>query len=154
MLMKPPFEQLERCHRRLEEACDALTRAANSRDIETASDVCGFFARQIRRHEEDEEKSLFPRLASAGEDLRGILTRLEAEHREHETLQARLEEAVAGRFQGDLWKELEAVADLLARAYRAHIELEESALFPAARTLLTADDLDAMSREMDERRGR
>ena len=69
-----PLAQLERSHRRLEEACDALTMAARDRDIETAGDVCAFFARQVRRHEEDEEQSLFPRLANAA--LQAVLERL------------------------------------------------------------------------------
>ena len=130
--------------------------AANDRDIETAGDVCAFFARQVRRHEEDEERSLFPRLEGPGANaaLRAVLERLSREHREHEALHARLEDAVAGRFEGDVWAELAAIADLLTRAYRAHIEEEETHLFPAARALLTSDALEAMSAEMAARRGR
>ena len=151
-----PFLQLERSHRRLEEACDALGVASTTRDIETVSDVCSFFSRQVRRHEEDEERSLFPRLRAAGAsaDVVSILERLSAEHREHETLQRRLEDAVAGRVEGDVWPEIARVADLLARAYRTHIEEEEKALFPAARVLLGAGDLEAIRAEMNARRGR
>jgi hemerythrin-like domain-containing protein len=154
--VRDPLVQLERSHRRLEEACGALAAAAADRDIETASDVCAFFARQVRRHEEDEEKSLFPRLVAAGAraELRSVLERLSNEHREHESLQARLEEAVSGRFEGDLWAELGTVAGLLAEAYRVHIEEEEKLVLPAARELLAREALEAMSTEMDARRGR
>jgi hemerythrin-like domain-containing protein len=130
--------------------------AAAERDIETASHVCAFFARQVRRHEEDEEATLFPRLVAAGprSELRESVERLTAQHREHESLQARLEEAVAGRTEGDVWSELATVAALLQQAYRAHLEEEESHVFPAARKVLDTDALEAMSREMDARRGR
>lgn len=151
-----PMTQLERSHRRLEEACDALAVAEAARDLATVSDVCSFFARQVRRHEEDEEGSLFPRLEAAGpsDDVRATLARLSAEHREHEALHRRLEDALAGRVEGDVWAEIARVADLIVRAYRTHIEEEEKVLFPAARALLGPDDLTAMRSEMDARRGR
>lgn len=152
----PPLVQLERSHRRLEEACEALSIAARDHDIETASDVCAFFARQVRRHEEDEERSLFPRLVDAGAspELRALLERLAREHREHEAVHARLEEAVSGRFEGDLWQELTAIAELMTRAYQAHVAREEAHVFPAAEALLGSDAIDAIAREMDARRGR
>jgi len=151
-----PIAQLERSHRRLEEACDALGRAVTERDIETASEVCSFFARQGRRHEEDEDASLFPRVEAADptSELRAVLERLSAEHHEHERLHHRLEDALAGRVEGDIWAEIGQVADLVTRAYRTHIEEEERSLFPAARKMLGAEDFDAMRREMEARRGR
>ncbi|MBX3216672.1 MAG: hemerythrin domain-containing protein [Labilithrix sp.] len=154
--MHPPFVQLERSHRRIEEACEALAAAARDHDIETASDVCAFFSRQVRRHEEDEERSLFPRLVDRGAppELLALLERLTREHREHEAVHARLEEAVSGRFEGDPWSELRAIAALLTETYRAHLEREEAHLFPAAKELLGADAIDAIGREMAARRGR
>lgn len=151
-----PIAQLERSHRRLEEACDALVQASCSRNIETVSDVCAFFSRQVRRHEEDEEASLFPRLRAAKKtpELEALLERLATEHREHEALHRRLEEAVAGRVEGDVWTEIASVADLIMLAYRRHIEEEERSLFPATRALLGPEELAAMQGEMDARRGR
>ncbi len=72
-----PFVQLQRSHRRLEEACAALGAAITGRDIETVNDVASFFARQVRRHEEDEDGSLFPRLIGRAE-LTDVLARLTA----------------------------------------------------------------------------
>ena len=151
-----PIGQLERSHRRLEEACDALVVASTSRDIETVSDVCSFFSRQVRRHEEDEERTLFPHLRAVGpgSDLERVLERLATEHREHEELHRRLEDAVAGRVDGDVWAEIEKVADQIMQAYRGHIEEEEKSLFPAARRLLDAGGLASIRQEMAARRGR
>jgi hemerythrin-like domain-containing protein len=176
------FAQLKRCHRRLEEAVEALRTAAREHDMETASDVSAFFGRQIRRHEEDEERSLFPRLLDPSSfstppqalstppqalasvhrnaELRASIERLSAEHRTHEALHQRLERAVSGRDEDvsgasrDPWSELEALADDLAVAYSSHIEEEEKRLFPAALDVLTPRALDEILSEMDSRRGR
>lgn len=147
--VKDPFSQLERCHRRLEEACDALGPATETEDRATLEDVAAFLARQIRRHEDDEDESLFPRLAKNAE-LKPALDRLTAEHAKHADLQSRFRQAL----ESDSWPELRKVADELVVAYRDHIALEESTVFPAARSLLSAADLDAMRSEMDARRGK
>src|SRR5690606_33439733 len=106
-----PILQLERSHRRLGEACDALAAAARDRDLETVSDVCSFFSRQVRRHEQDEERSLFPRLE--GPEARDAIERLCREHRAHEALHERLERALSGRLEPagrDMWSEIASVA--------------------------------------------
>jgi hemerythrin-like domain-containing protein len=150
-----PFAQLERSHRRLEEACEALTTAARDRDIETIADVCAFLARQVRRHEEDEDSSLFPRLEGKKAELDEVIALLAREHREHAALHERLERALSGRSDdGDLWADVAAIAGALTQAYRAHIEREERVLFPAAQELLSEDARRAVMSEMDARRGR
>ncbi|HEY8074859.1 MAG TPA: hemerythrin domain-containing protein [Labilithrix sp.] len=158
MKLDDPFAQLERSHRRLEERLDDLTRASASEplDIELVREVAGFFARAVRRHEEDEEASLFPRLATSkeAEALAPILERLAREHREHEALHAKLDAIVKDLDAGkDARAALDAVADALVRAYRTHIEEEERALFPAARAALDSAATTAIVEEMDARRG-
>ena len=146
---KDPFVQLERCHRRLEEACDALGPATETEDRATLEDVAAFLARQIRRHEDDEDESLFPRLAGNAE-LKPALERLTREHQDHAELQSRFRQAL----EAGSWVDLRAVSDELVRAYRDHIALEEGTVFPAARAALGPDDLAAMRVEMDARRGK
>lgn len=149
-----PLDQLERCHRRLEEACDALGPATETQDRQTIEDVAAFFDRQIRRHEDDEDGSLFPRLAAKPE-LAADIERLRKEHEHHAGLRARFHAAIATlSSETPDWPGLTRAADELIRAYRDHVQLEESRLFPAARAALTADDLAAMRTEMDERRGK
>jgi hemerythrin superfamily protein len=155
-----PFTQLLRCHRRLEEACDALTLAAENRDPGTIAEVCAFFGRQIRRHETDEESSLFPRLLAADDACRELLGRLSAEHRDQNALAARLAELVeraekdgAGK-DDELWREMTRVVDPIVQSYRAHVEAEEQELFPVARRVLGEAELSAIAREMAARRGR
>ena len=157
--MDDPFTQLERSHRRLEERLDDLTRASAGErlDVELVRDVAGFFARAVRRHEQDEEASLFPRLRLVRDaaELAPILERLAREHREHEALHAKLDAVIADLDAGkDARAALESVADALVRAYRTHIEEEERQLFPAARAALDSAATSAISEEMDARRGR
>lgn len=160
-----PFAQLERSHRRLEERLADLQAAAREAegtgraDVALLRDVADFFARAVKRHEDDEERSLFPRLAHDA-SLVGIGARLAAEHRDHEVLHARLDRAVDAIDRADgppeekaAIAELVLVSDALAAAYRTHVEAEERALFPAARAALDAGALEAIAREMAERRG-
>lgn len=157
-----PFARLERSHRRIEEACDALARAARDRDIETISDVCAFFSRQVQRHEADEELSVFPRLNDTA--ARPMIERLSHEHRAHEELHERLVRLLSGRdaVDGqrdtrsipDVWPALEALAQEIAGAYHAHIEDEERELFPMARRLLSVAAAEEIVGEMEARRGR
>lgn len=154
---RDPLVQLERCHRRIEEACKALVTAAREHDIELASDALGFLERQGKRHEGDEESSVFPRLAAhaaAPAAVKAAIGELHDEHRHHAALHVRLAEIVAGRIDGDPWAALDAVARELGSAYASHIAKEESVLFPAVRTVLTDEDRAAISAEMESRRGR
>jgi hemerythrin-like domain-containing protein len=143
-----PILQFERSHRRLSEVCDSFTAAACDRNLDALSEACAFFARQGRRHEEDEELSLFPRLE--GSEARDVIERLRRDHRTHEALHERLVSAIARA----VWPELEALAMEISRAYREHIELEESTLFPLARRTLAKPALDEMLAEMAARRDR
>lgn len=164
---RDPFEQLERSHRRLEERLDDLAAVAREAKetgrvdayrLDGVREVVGFFARAVRRHEDDEESSLFPRLAGVPDaGLHATIEKLAAEHREHEALHGALDRVV-GVLDGApedaaAIDELDRVSRALATAYRTHIEEEEKTLFPAARVALEASAVDAMAREMDGRRG-
>jgi hemerythrin-like domain-containing protein len=143
-----PILQLERSHHRLGEVCDSLTAAVRDRNLGVISEACAFFARQGRRHEQDEELSLFPRLE--GSVARDVIERLRREHRAHEALHERLERAISG----SSWPDLEALASEISGAYREHIELEERTIFPLARRTLEKPALEEMLAEMAARRDR
>jgi hemerythrin-like domain-containing protein len=146
-----PLAQLLRSHRRLEEACAALEEAIAHHDLETAIEVAAFFGRQGRRHEQDEELSLFPRIRE-NRDLAPTLVRLEAEHADHAHLVVQLENTLAGRGDGDLWASLPAIAGALVASYREHIDLEEREVFPLAERVLDDKARASMHAEMQSRR--
>jgi hemerythrin-like domain-containing protein len=93
----------------------------------------------MKRHDEDEERSLFPRLAGIAA-LADVIAKLEAQHVEQRALTERLAKG-------------EDVAAALIDAYRTHIDLEDRVLFPAAREALTSEDIAAIAEEMEARRG-
>ena len=148
--MNDPFEQLTRSHRRLEEALSALSEAARGEQLDenTARDVSDFLARQVKRHEADEEESLFPRLATIT-DVVSIVEQLRREHQAHVALHAELERAL----QPPNLLEVRRISAALEDAYRTHIDVEEAVLFPAARRALSEHDLAAIVLEMQARRG-
>jgi hemerythrin-like domain-containing protein len=140
-MRRDPFEMLERSHRRLEEELQAVV-------VEPAFDVSArvldFLDRAIKRHEDDEEQSLFPRLPPA---LGPLVAELRAQHRQ----QAALTEDLRGAVDE---KAIQVAALALQAAYARHITVEERDLFPAARAALDDAARAAMSDEMQARRGR
>jgi hemerythrin-like domain-containing protein len=149
-----PVGVLDACHRRIEDRLATLERALAAlpapEAVAAIGDVVRHFEGPVRRHMEDEEQSVLPRLDRAPE-----LDALEAEHRTAEavflafrTVAARL----AAEPQADVGAELGLHAATLARIYRAHMQREEVTLFPRARALAPAE-LRAIGIEMRLRRG-
>src|SRR3954469_19594258 len=96
-----PFAMLRSSHRRLEDRLLDLEAAAEDIDdpelspaaLEACESVISFFGRQVARHEEDEERSLFPRLGGFPE-LASVLAALAEEHEEQRQLAMDLGAAV------------------------------------------------------------
>ena len=146
-MRRDPFEMLERCHRRLEETLDRL-RTPSRQELDEA---LAFVDRAVKRHEDHEEQSLFPRLSRVPQ-LAGLLDRLTIQHRDQTALVEELR-AQLGAAKPDEAR-LRDVVERLDAAYRQHINIEERELFPAAKAALDADDLGGMASEMEARRGR
>jgi hemerythrin-like domain-containing protein len=146
-----PLDQLARSHERLREQIAALVALGHAAELdgEGLDDLVGWFEGPSARHEADEEESLFPRLrgAAVGDEIPALLDRLANEHRVHAGLHAELASARTVTA-------VAAIAAKLEQAYRGHMDLEEGQLFPAARSLLGAPDFEAISAEMEARRGR
>lgn len=151
--MDDPFEQLTRSHRRLEERLRDLLDAARDDGLDEigAREVMEFLGRQVKRHEEDEEGSLFPRVANRA-DLTAVIAGLRAEHASQAALHDELARALGDKPVRP--HEVRRIAIALEEAYRRHIDVEEAVLFPAARRALSAEDLAAIFDEMQARRGR
>jgi hemerythrin-like domain-containing protein len=145
-----PVARLGNTHRRMTEELAALEIAAKAGDRQGLDMGLDFFASAAKRHHEDEEASLFPRLrGDAG--LAPLLDGLAREHREHEEGRRDIEELVRGN------AETQVIAASVARfvgMLRAHIEKEDRELLPAAERL-DAETREAVAEEMrGRRRGR
>lgn len=156
-----PLEKLAAAHRRLEENLNDLARAAralsdprcHAEALEGLSSVIAYFERSMHRHEEDEERSLFPRLAVL-EAVAPTIARLRQEHAAH---QRAVDELRATLERNEGAGAAEALPPLIARLramYERHMACEEQEIFPAARRFLQPSALHAVLCEMEARRGR
>jgi hemerythrin-like domain-containing protein len=128
---------------RLEAAAEALRGGgAVEPHFATARQVLGLLCGAVRRHNDDEECALFPLLGTEAPltpfvDEHGTLRRLETE------LSSALE-------RGDAVDVIRVSLDIVY-LLRAHIERENTVLFPAARDLLGPAGLAEVARRLDLR---
>lgn len=158
-----PLEHLVACHRRIEERLDMLARAgAHLADrpadaLEAIDAAFRYFDSSGVLHTADEEQSVFPRLRPRllPEELE-MISQLDREHREAEALYAELK-AVAARLRKDprseaLGEEYRKLVKRFTDLYNSHIAFEDRELVRVAKRDLTRQELDAISREMKQRR--
>lgn len=166
---REPLGLLSDCHRRIERFLGALVSVASRggaalapQDRRLLETALHYFATAGPRHTADEEESLFPRLracadAEAARALAAV-ERLEADHRAAEEHHAAVDDLGRRWLSEGTLDETDAAAlgrhlEALQRIYGAHITVEDRELFPSAARLLSERDLDAMGREMANRRG-
>ena len=126
---------------------------------EVTGKVHRYFTVALPLHEEDEERSLFPRLLVRAPELAATVARLREDHEAHAV---RVGALVALCQELQTWPErfvslrgdLNAAAWALEETWRVHLTLEETELFPALRTALSAADRAAIREEMKARRAR
>ncbi|SDE25954.1 Hemerythrin HHE cation binding domain-containing protein [Belnapia rosea] len=128
-------------------ACAPLGRAARG----LAAMLLGWLTAELPIHIEDEERSLYPRLAA--HDASGVLPTLQARHREDRNavgaVLAGLRCVAAGEEpDGDFT----AAALAFVSGHRRHLALEEEAVTPLAHRVLAPEALSALADEMARRR--
>lgn len=156
-----PLEKLTAAHRRLEENLNDLARAAQTlssartreEGLEIVSSVIAYLERAVTRHEEDEERSLFPRLAVL-EPIAPTIARLREEHVAHERAVDALRAVIARDGGAGAPEALPQLIASLRASYDRHIACEEQEVFPAARRFLQPSAIQSISAEMEARRGR
>lgn len=126
---------------RLERAGEALGDSGPPEPhLATAREVHGLLCGAVRRHNEDEERALFPVL---GEDA--PLGPFLEEHEILWRLEADLGDALDRGDRDRVARLALEIVDLL----RTHIRRENEVLFPMARALLGADGLAIVARRLD-----
>ena len=157
---------LEDCHRRIERflnilcivAAQASGRSLNQEESTAVTAALHYFQEGGRRHNADEEESLFPRLRAAQpDDSQARLADLEDDHRRTGDLHQQVEVlfrkwidsfAISNSEQQAL---LSSTAEL-KRIYAEHIRLEESTVFPHAAQVLDKAAIAAIGLEFQARR--
>ena len=130
-------------------ALDRLQRAATALDhgdpaephLRTVREVCATLCTTVREHNENEERVLFPLL---GEDA--PCEPFRQEHQVLRELEQRLDTALDGPSPE---RDIPPVAHALVDLLRAHIQREDEMLFPMARELLGAEELERAARMLD-----
>ena len=161
-----PLEMLLACHRRIEKQLETLKRlrahvAEKGVDPEAsaaAQAVLRYFEKAASNHSDDEERDLFPlletRITDAGEMARfkAFREEIERDHREMESMWARLRKPLEGIAEG-LTRTLPAEdVHAFVAAYARHILTEESALTEFFNRWLDDGDRRALGRSMSARR--
>jgi hemerythrin-like domain-containing protein len=160
-----PFEMLAACHERVRRSLALLGRlidhvGANGHDAESrsaASDVLRYFDLAAPLHHQDEELHVFPVLAGSDDTgLAGLVPGLRSDHARMEALWTELRMTLGAWLRPDAAGVVESSVRQKAaefeRLYSAHLQTEESVVFPAARLRMDAARLAGMSADMERRR--
>lgn len=102
------------------------------------ADFLAFLQGEVREHFALEEEFLFPALARHRNLAQGPLAVMEAEHEEFRALLA----ASADALRADDAERAAITAGSIVALLRAHIDKEDHVLFPMARRILSATELD------------
>lgn len=163
-----PFEMLEACHERVERMLGLLARLQqhvlvrgwDESVASAARDVMRYFDVAAPLHHEDEERHVFaPLLAGGDAVMRKVVLRLQQDHRDMDAAWVAARKVLASVAQAPPsgWAhfsplETAALTDF-TRLYDRHLHEEDGLVYPAARTCLTPEALQAMSADMMRRRG-
>ena len=160
-----PFAMLEACHERVQRTLGllALLRAhvhdngVDDNARQAASDVLRYFDIAAPLHHQDEELHVFPLLLAHGSAA--VVAQVQALQADHDRMAVQwqatraLLQALAGGRKTSFSAEENTVLARFAEGYGTHIRTEEEEIYPAARTLLDAQALQRMGKEMRQRRG-
>ena len=158
-----PFDMLTGCHERIRiftKLAERITTEPAPADevAEAASRLVLYFGTALPLHEDDEEETLRRAMSEYG--VSGIEPLFARLHDEHRAIEAVLQRLLP------LWRMLSGAPDRLAHeadvlgegaaalaaAFTAHLEMEESELYPLARRSLSRDVQAEMLRAMRARR--
>lgn len=164
-----PIDLMMDCHRRVEHFIQVLLRVAQqgkggSLDAELRQALetsLNYFKQAAPRHTEDEEDSLFPRLRRSNDpraaEVLAKMEALEADHQKAGPVHERVETLGRQWLEHDQLGSTEAaelleLCEQLQRMYQQHIHMEDHEVFPVARQVLAADQLQRIGQEMKARR--
>ncbi len=160
-----PIGMLTDCHRRIERFLDILClvaeraagRPLTGEESAAVQVALEYFRVGGKRHNADEELSLFPRLRAAanGEgfaELGGLESDHEDAGRLHASVERLYEEWIHTGEPGSGKAELLAATQNLKRLYVEHIHLEEQVVFPRAAKVLSKTTIAAIGEEFRTRR--
>ncbi len=161
-----PIGMLIDCHRRIEHFLNILcivverahSRALSQEETGAIQAAIHYFRVGGRRHNADEEESLFPRLREGGvAEALNQIEHLEHDHQAADSLHATAETLYEkwisnGSLSQEEYAELRSRMLSLQQLYKEHIRVEEQFVFPMAAQLLDPGTVRAIGSEFRQRR--
>lgn len=162
-----PIGMLKDCHRRIEHFLQILhtvshrpaDRQMTEEEQAAVRAALSYFRTGGKRHNVDEEESLFPRLRAAGVEPAELekVAALEHDHRVAEQLHADADRLYtlwldAGRLSAQDQAALRSITEHLSALYAQHIEIEERVVFPDAAERLPKEAIASIGAEFRARR--
>ena len=158
------FEMLDACHIQTVFTLGKLTAlvsrlgsaGADPEARAMAGEIAAFFSGTARQHHQDEELFVFPKLLASGDaEIVQAVMRLQQDHAWLEEDWLELAPQVDAVACGQAWYDLDSLregVEIFTELSRDHMALEESLIYPEARTRLLAGERQEMGREMAARR--
>lgn len=159
-----PFDVLDSCHQEILSMLDDLhaliehvaVQGVDAKARTQSRSIHLFFTTTGLPHHLDEEQHVFPTLVKSGDaDMVRTIEHLRQDHVEIEAQWLRLVphlDMIARGYSHPHLGEIRELALRFAALCRQHIEEEERLVYPHAKAKLNSQDIDAMRREMAERR--
>jgi hemerythrin-like domain-containing protein len=157
-------DMLVGCHQRIRHFTEVAMKLAHAQGstpeevVQAAAGVHRYYTVSLPLHEADEEETLHPRLDSLGDEkLHHALLAMTDQHQAIDDLLERLLPLlIMVRNSPDTihaaGPEMCSITKALDEMFRAHLQLEEEAIFPAIRERLPEDVQAEMANEMRARR--
>lgn len=161
-----PFDVLDKCHQEILTMLDDLhtliehvaTNGVDASARALSRSIHLFFTTTGLPHHLDEEQHVFPILLKSGDpEMVCMIEHLRHDHVEIEAQWLSLVphlDMIARGYSHPHIGEIRALAQRFNSLCRHHMEEEERLIYPRAKASQTLQDLDAMRREMAERRDR
>ncbi|MBU6429833.1 MAG: hemerythrin domain-containing protein, partial [Cyanobacteria bacterium REEB65] len=160
-----PLDLLSACHRRIEQRLALLDRIAaailgddpapTAQVPDAIGYVVSYFARGLPRHVADEDVDLFPLLRRADPALDSVILALEVDHRGLEFVHNELDAVLAELRYSPKPARARHLAELAAYItplYQRHLRTEDEVVFPRAREVLRAEQIERLGAIFKSRR--
>jgi len=155
------FKALDACHQQMHQQLAELADLMERSDTDSDSPLCrqkaktieAFFSEVARPHHAEEEKMVFPNLLlSSNAELVQAVQTLQQDHRWIEQNWLELAPMLRAIAQGEDWvdlAELKHSAEVFVSLCHDHLALEESLIYPEAKTHLV-DELASRARRLGQ----
>ena len=160
-----PFEMLLACHERVERMLGLMGKvrehllqfAADEQVRQACRDLMRYFDKAAPQHHRDEELHVFPTLVGTQDlELIQLVARLQIEHQEMArrwVIARSLLDDIESGFRTRFNQADDEILQGFTGMYKDHMKAEEALAFPKAKAEIIPERLQAMSKDMQARRG-